>query len=184
MLEQEDVKHIRSLFPGVKVILLLRDPVERAWSQVRFVWTRRRRMNHLDDIDSIKEFVESPGQSLRSDYVRTVDTWFSCFPREQIFIGFYDDIVENPGTLFSSILKFLEVSPIETDKFPSLYRRVNASREKEMPVEVRYYLARKYREQLEQLSRLVGSHALSWLGEADNVIEVCREKIAVDHRKG
>ena len=133
------------------------------------------KLNNLDDIDAIKEFIESPRQSLRGDYMRTVDAWFSCFPREQIFIGFYDDIVQSPRTLFSSILQFLVVHPVEIDKFPSLYRKVNASREKEMPVEVRYYLARKYRKQIEQLSHLIGSHALGWLREADEVVEAYRK---------
>ena len=175
MLELEDVKHIRSLFPEIKIILLLRNPIERAWSQVRQVWTQGRMLNDLDDFDAVKKFIDSPRQSLRGDYIRSVDTWSSCFPREQMFIGFYDDIVQNPGKLFLNVLQFLEVYPVEIDTFPSLFRKVNTSREKEMPVEVRYYLARKYRKQIEQLSHLIGSHALGWLREADEVVEAYRK---------
>jgi hypothetical protein len=87
-----------------------------------------------------------------------------------MFIGFYDDIVQNPGRLVSNILQFLGAYPIETDKFPSVNRKVNVSREKEMPVEVRYYLAKKYRDQIEQLSHFIGSHAQSWLKETDEVL--------------
>lgn len=176
MLEPEDVKHIHSLFPEIKIIFLLRDPIERAWSHIRFVWTKGRTLNNLEDIDAIKKFVESPGQSLRGDYMRTIDAWSSSFSEKQMFIGFYDDIVQSPEKLFSSILQFLEVHPIEIDKCPGLYRKINASREKEMPLEIRYYLAKKYRKQIEQLSHLVGSHALSWLKEAENIIEVYRER--------
>jgi hypothetical protein len=88
-----------------------------------------------------------------------------------MFIGFYDDIAQNPGGLISKILEFLEIRPIEIEKFPGLNRKVNIAREKEIPAELRYYLAEKYREPIEQLSHLIGGHALAWLREADEVLE-------------
>ena len=74
-----------------------------------------------------------------------------------MFIGFYDDIVQSPRGLVSNILQFLEVYPIEMEKFQDLTRKVNVAKEKEMPVGVRYYLAEKYRNPIEPFRGILRS---------------------------
>jgi len=40
ILPEENVAQIARSLPNLKILLLLRNPIERAWSQVRFDWTR------------------------------------------------------------------------------------------------------------------------------------------------
>jgi len=147
---------------------MLRNPPQRAWSNIRFKLTRAA-FTDIHDLEKIKSFIDSPEQELRSDYLRTINTWSSCFPEEQMFICFYDDLVADPDGFASGIMEFLGADP-------NLWQRgsenecVNASKSVTMPADIELYLAEKYISQLEILSRIVGKHSIAWLSTANEVL--------------
>lgn len=169
ILNLKDVKHIRDLFPELKVILILRNPIERAWSSVRYSWTRGL-FNSISDLDEIKKFIDAPAQSLRSDYVRTLGIWTLCFPKGQIHIGFYDDVVQDPQGLMLDILEFLGADNTGFSNAEALNRKVNVSKVLEMPAEIKYYLANKYHPELLKLNNLVGGYSAVWLKETEKIL--------------
>ncbi|PYV68185.1 MAG: hypothetical protein DMG97_25425 [Acidobacteria bacterium] len=171
----EDVKHVREMFPELKVILILRNPIERTWSHVRFDW------GHLvldgpGQLDKIRKFIDDPNQALRGDYVRTLDIWSSCFPKEQLFIGFYDDIVERPQVVLGNICQFLGVSVFPNDRVVN--RRVNVSRVQDMPKEIQLYLANKYYPELQKLNALLGGPCTAWLKESEEILNAANQRAA------
>jgi len=166
----KDVQHIREMFPEVKVILILRNPIDRAWSHVRFDW-KRLGLNGPGELDKIKKFIDAPDQSLRSDYVRTLGTWTSCFPKEQLFIGFYDDVIQDPRGVMVRICEFLGVALLSNADAEILNRKVNVSRAWEIPKEIQCYLASKYYPELQKLSHLVGGHCTEWLEESERILK-------------
>lgn len=166
LLDGEDVARIAHLLPRVKIIFLLRNPIERAWSQIRFEWTRGR-FAGIDDLARVREFIDDPFQSLRSDYLRTLDIWEARFPREQMLVGFFDDITARPAELLNEVLGFLGVEPNGSGLRESkLRQKVHTSKEADMPHEVRVHLAAKYLPDLEKLSARFGGHAERWRAEA------------------
>jgi hypothetical protein len=170
MLEPEDVKHVRELLPDLKIILLLRNPMDRAWSHARRWWMEGR-LRDMHALDEIKAFIDSSDQTLRSDYIRTIDIWGNCFPRERLFIGFYDEIVHNPEGLLSRMGEFLGiVGPLRYENSGDLRERVNPADSMEIPSKIRRYLAEKYCPDLEQLSHLVGGYSQTWLSEAKRIL--------------
>jgi hypothetical protein len=164
MLTNEEVAHIAQRWPELRIILMLRDPIERAWSQVRFDWTRGAR-EKMDDIEDMKAFIDSPLATLRSDYVRMLDNWGRHFRAEQIFIGYYEDIQQQPAALLERVHQFLGVEPQPLQE-EMLAQRVNQSREAEMPGEIRTYLIQKYGAQLAELSKRLGGPAVKWREDA------------------
>ncbi|MBN1953987.1 MAG: sulfotransferase [Anaerolineae bacterium] len=170
ILEETDVAHIADLFPDLKVILILRNPIERAWSHVRFAWTKAR-FDVIDDLERVEGFIDAPDQSLRSDYVRTIGIWTRCFSPQQLHIGFYDHVLQRPRQLILDILQFLGVDGARLPDSEMLRRRVNVSRGMEIPPEIQVYLAQKYHPQLEQLSDLVGGCAVNWLQAAGEILQ-------------
>ena len=167
MLDQNDVARVYQLLPRAKIIFLLRNPIERAWSHIRFEWTEGR-FSGINDPARIRKLIEHPGFTLRGDYLRTLEIWESNFPRAQLFVGFFDDIIAQPAQLLGEVFNFLGV---EGDSIPAAGRtgRVNASRELEMPTEVHRYLATKYLPDLEKLSERFGGHVERWRNEAATV---------------
>lgn len=164
ILDREDVARIHRLLPSLKIIFLLRNPIDRAWSRIRFGWTQGE-LAALDDFAQIRAVIDRPGSKLRGDYLRTLDIWESYFPHEQVFIGFFDDIVEQPAKLLRDVLSFLGLDPGSAPE-ARLRRNVGKSRESEMPLPVRRYLTEKYLPDLEKLSARFGGHAERWRADA------------------
>jgi hypothetical protein len=169
ILPEENVAHITRLLPSLKVILLLRNPVERAWSQVRFDWTRGARPD-LANLEDIKKFIDSPTQELRGSYLRMLDVWERHVPRERFFVGFYDEISTRPEALLKRVHEFLgiEARPVSAE---DLNEKVHASREAAMPAEIHQYLAAKYLPELTALEQRFGEPMKNWLEAARAAVE-------------
>jgi hypothetical protein len=123
----------------------------------------------IENSDKIKQFIERPSQSLRGDYVRTVEIWSCCFPREQLFIGFFDDLVQDPQRFMLSVIQFLGAPALGLDP-GVLGEKVNVSNQREIPEEIRYYLAQKYHPELQRLNTLVGGYCEAWLKKTEDIL--------------
>lgn len=174
ILDKPDIMHIKKLFPELKIIFVMRNPIDRAWSQLRYGWTRGN-IKDIKDIDVLKQLIDGPNMEKRSNYISTLDNWMSFFPESQVCIMFYDNALEDPEKFLVTIFRFLGVG--ETSDTSTSIEKINASRAHDMPDEIRQYLARKYMEQLIVLSSRFGGHAARWLEEAETI---CRS----DHRSG
>ena len=58
---------------------------------MRLVYVPNRRLEDVSEAELLEQ-LGSLGSRKRGDYVRALDTWQSVFPREQLFIGFFEDI--------------------------------------------------------------------------------------------
>jgi hypothetical protein len=121
-------------------------------------------------VDKIKKFVESPSQSLRSDYVRTINIWTSCFPIEQIHVGFYDKILNDSRGFLQEICGFLGVDKDIFSSSKPLINKVNVSKTFEIPIEIKYFLAEKYYPEIQKLNDLVGGYSSIWLKETEEIL--------------
>ncbi len=169
ILNPDQVKHIRNLFPKIKMILILRNPIERAWSNIRFFWESEN-FNTDNNLDKIKKFIDSPSQSLRGNYYRTLNIWKSCFPEDQIYIAFYEDIKKNPQELLNNIFNFLDVDSRLLHKNKTPNKKIHVSKKIKMPEEIKYYLANKYHKELQKTVPLIGSYSLNWLEETEKIL--------------
>ena len=84
---------MKELSPEMKIIFILRNPIERVWSHVRFDYGRKSvfRKVQLKDIESESEllrFIDSEAVHKRTDYLSCLRNIESVFPQENIFVGF------------------------------------------------------------------------------------------------
>ena len=161
ILSKKDIGHIHTLFPNLKIILILRDSVKRAWSQARFYMTRNK-FDVESNLDEIKKFIDSDIQVTRGDYISILENWSSVFSKENLFIGFYDEVSSEKEAFISKICKFLEIENIYLDKSNLLDKKVNVSIKIEMPKEIEKYLVAKYLDDMKYLSDLFGSYPKRW----------------------
>lgn len=165
VLSSEDIQHIHALLPDLKVIYLLRNPVERTWSHLRFRWTHGNL--DLDNPEAVTLAVEGSHHAHTCDYTAIIQRWSACFPAGQFLIGFYDDIAAQPGQLIAQILTFLNLDLTVPLPVEQLSARINASREKQMPRAVERFLAQKYLPEVQKLVPLVGGHSGKWLDDIE-----------------
>lgn len=171
ILSREDVALISEVFSSLKILFLIRNPIHRAWSHVRYDYTNGK-ISNLRDFQEVKNLIDSPFQERRSDYLRTYDVWTSYFGRENVLVRFYEQIKEEPHDLLSDVGSFLGLSNVS-----SLYRpkksqqKVNTSTKAEIPENVKLYLSRMYYDELLQMCDVFGGYASGWVEEAEATIK-------------
>ena len=174
ILKPELVEQVHEVNPDLRIIYLLRDPVERSWSSAISGLARRRGrpMEKVSDKRLLRHF-ERQAHVLRTDYLRTYGNWERVFGHDQIFVGFLDEIQQDPRDLLLRLYRFLGVTATEEHIPPGLGRKVNSSKEYStaIPEDVRIHLAELYLPQLQELSARFGEPATGWLRRAQESLE-------------
>jgi hypothetical protein len=173
VLPADIVAEIHEINPDLRVIYMLRDPIERSWSSaIRGLAQRRERSPEKITEAQLRRHFEREAHVLRTDYLRTLQTWEDAFGRDQIFVGFLDEIQQDPRDLLLRLHRFLGVSAGEDFLPRGVKRKVNAARKysKQIPDDIRIHLAELYLPQLQELSERFGEPATGWLRRAEDAI--------------
>jgi len=164
LISRKDIKKMYELLPELKLVLLLRNPVHRTWSNYR---NRVRRIKNfsIDNIEekTITDFIESEKQIMISDYKRNLENYLSVFPKEQILIGFYDAILDNPEALFSKIVAFITEDKSITTAHIDVQKVVNKSPLIECPKNIETYIKEKHYNMIKELAECYGGYFNKWL---------------------
>jgi hypothetical protein len=161
ILEIEDIIRIKNLLPNVKLIFLIRDPIERAWSSFKFNYSKNRIKKSLDYMDII-DYFNSPGQELRSNYLRTIQNYGTVFKTNQMIVGFYDAIIEQPHNLVNGIAEFLGAKQRISETSNNIFLKKNTSPEMEIPNKVFDFLKNKYHSEILELSDIYKGYCIQW----------------------
>lgn len=165
MLLEEDVEHVHALLPAAKVLFVLRDPVERTWSAIRYQEGRYKKLDGLTSrltSEELLKLVASRAYSMKSDYVGTIRRWSKYYPKEQFRTCFFDDLRDRPGDFLSGVLGFLGVDAKRMADADQLGERINSSSSVPIPVEFRDVLYRHFEAMLEELRSEIGPLPSSW----------------------
>jgi Sulfotransferase family len=116
--DRQAQRRIRALIPGTKMIAVLRDPVERAHSNWAHLWSAG-----LDPIGDFPAACAAEDRRVAAGwapfwhytrlgrYGEQLDHLFTVFPREQVFVLRYRDLVDAPAQTLDAICTFLGVEP-------------------------------------------------------------------------
>jgi len=157
------INHIARINPDMKIILLLRNPIDRSWSHSKMVLCK----NAGKSVDSISEkewktHFRSVKSRKRSAYSTIYQDWSSVFGTDRVFVGFYEEIGEDPKSLLQNVLNFLEVdSALNYDSYP-LKTKANKGISKSIPEHLRADLGAIYADEIATCCRLFGSSACNW----------------------
>jgi len=119
LLSGDRLRGVRESFAGLGVrcvsVFLMRDPVERIWSQVRMQQRRRPEQNPGSAEDLVLERYAQPEYDVRTRYERTLAALDAAFPTSEVHVGFYETLFE-PGSLAAvSALAGIEPPPADTE---------------------------------------------------------------------
>ncbi|MBL9149096.1 MAG: sulfotransferase [Phycisphaerae bacterium] len=177
ILDDADVARAAAISPSVKVLVLLRDPIERAWSHAKFAASLHGSLYEVPDLsseESIVRFMDSPVQTMRGDYVRMFETWTRHLPAERFWIGYQDDVEARPDDVLRGAFEHLGVAADRAVR-GNRGERVNRSAERPMPDAVRRHLASRYLPELRRLAALPiiaarpgREHVATWIRRAES----------------
>jgi hypothetical protein len=119
-------ENIARTCPEAKILMILRDPADRAYSQYLHMLTVSK--TFLPFRDYVDACVRSSSTQIGAlypflhfgRYFEQVTRYLKCFPRQQVLILFYDDYQRNPLNLVRNIFEFLDV---DADFLPDMHQR-------------------------------------------------------------
>ncbi len=146
---------LHSFLPDLKLIFLMRDPVERAWSQAKHNWAYQeanfcscaKDFNQIEDSEWIENFTHAWSMTY-SDYRGSLQRWTQVYPKNQIFVGFFEAIRENPAKLLGEIFRFLGIEGnVDWSEF-KVQEQILKGMASKLPENLRTPLQRIYQKQI------------------------------------
>lgn len=155
----DEVDKLHRTMPKVKVILIVRNPVERSYAAIREKLARNKKMP-FDKLTrrQLLTLMNSDWARSHSSYQRAIDNWSVFFPRSQLFIGFYEDLLQDPSGFMRRIYDFLGLE----GELPLDVARLGPKPLPAFPAEGLPYLHPFYRSEIEGLAARLDGHAASW----------------------
>jgi hypothetical protein len=167
---------VKALLPSVKLIALLRDPVERALSAYHHqVRAGTESLSFADAMDQEPARLAAEIERLEADqtyksaahrrfsylsrgiYVDQLAAWLRVFPREQLLIIRSEDFFEQPAATVGQVLEFLGLPPADSSGF----RRFNVGEYDGMDPAVKARLTKYFAPHNQRLYDLLGRD-LGW----------------------
>ena len=121
-------ERVATTLPNIKLIVLLRNPVDRAYSHYNHEKVRgRESLSFEDAMKAEKERLRKEKEKMLEDknyqcleylyfsylsrgiYVEQLKNWMNFFPKEQFLILKYEDFVDDPPGVFKQVLDFLKL---------------------------------------------------------------------------
>jgi hypothetical protein len=163
LLPLETIRVIRDVCPALRILFLLRDPVERAWSHALMELLKvRRRSYETVTPEEFAEHFHCADSLERGQYTRILDRWSGVFPPEAVFVGFYDEIARGGETLMRGICRHLDIhEDLDWSVFP-LRETVHRGAGFPLPEALRGVLRELYAPELERLRARFGERVAAW----------------------
>jgi sulfotransferase family protein len=165
------VNRIAKLLPHLRIILTVRHPIERAWSQalLDLAYVLGRDVRKVTSIDFVRQ-IERARNRLSSDYCRTIQIWSNAFGRDAVHIDFFDRLRGDPETYVNGILRHIGATTPWAVPGKFLKTKVHATNSlvrdnREIPEVVQWYIADRLLEPTERLNDLLEGRVSSWVDE-------------------
>jgi hypothetical protein len=116
-------ERIKQTFPDVKLIVCLRDPVDRAFSQYNFVTHYMKK-----EIRSFEEVIRTEPEYVEKGlYCKHLERYFQYFGKNQVHIIWFEEIKNHPDEALKKLFQFLGVD--ETFNPLNLNKKINSARQ-------------------------------------------------------
>lgn len=168
-------ERVRSLVPEARLIVLVRDPVDRALSHYAHeVALGREPLSFEDAIAAEPERLEGELERLgdttyfshawwnftylaRGRYAEQLDRWLAVFPREQLLVLASEQLRQDPAAAYARVLEHVGAPPHQLAEYPHIFEREYAP----MALETRSRLEQYFAPHNERLYALLGQD-LGW----------------------
>ena len=171
LMRPSEIRYLKELYPDLKIVLILRDPVKRLWSSIHRHWT----YSYLEDTEevgtdfiSLLKFIKKPTNLYFGRYSYTIKKWKRVFGEDQIKILFYEDMKTNPDKFMSELYLFLN---IRSKPFIDQKRKNTSKVKGEVDKNINYIIYKTHKKEIEDLISLGYQNAKSWKVKYENNFE-------------
>ena len=137
---------------NVKVIYTLRDPLSRLWSHYKFHMKWINRENEALELcfEEFKELLNEHWFWVNAEYVRNYTLLKENLNKDELMLLYFEDFRENPIKILHNIQDFLGIEKT-TPTEEELVKKINITKNFELPDEWRSYMQKKLSHEVIQL---------------------------------
>ncbi len=169
-------ERVRRMVPHARLIALVRDPVDRAFSHYQHEVALGREALSFEDAlaredermqGEVERLVREPAYfsyawwnytyAARGRYAEQLERWLAAFPREQLLVLFTEELAADAAGTYRRALDFLGVDARGLDSYPRIFEREYGG----MDPATRARLKHEFADPNERLAKLLGRE-LPW----------------------
>ncbi len=154
------IEHVLRLSPAVRIILSLRDPIERSWSHIRMT----ARSRGVSEVEKLEQFARQADQLQRGNYPAILARWRKFVPQERLLVVFMDDIVARPNAVLEEVCGFLGV-PYREKPFAKAAKPVHVGEAQAIPPSVLGVLKENLKPAYEEMAALYPLIGGAWMAK-------------------
>jgi hypothetical protein len=165
-LEPHIIHELLTKMPAIRVVLLIRDPIERLWSHIS-MWHRNGKfdaalLNEPSAFGSYLQTAKMPNEA--SSPTQTVAHWSQFLPPDRFRYFFFDDIVARPDSVRCEIIAFLGADPdFGSGDVPADYNRKSQSAKLTLTAPIKALLVEHCAKEISACARVLGGSAITWV---------------------
>jgi hypothetical protein len=156
------IDRIKLYNENIKLIIFLREPVSRAYSQYNMIIDNGSISNNISFFDATfndKYHVEKHKIISRGFYYEQISYIYQHFPKNNIHICVSEDVLENPQIEYNKIFLFLGAGEIKINFTDSVHKRNYKKKISQDDFNTLYAI---YKEYNEKLYNLLGYRIKKW----------------------
>jgi len=185
MMPERVVERFAQIYPNAKLVFVMRNPVDRSWSQIKMVhdlmsevWRdlkpeghwRRRKAEELTVAENYCELAH-PRVTRRSNYQNLLDRWAKYFGPESIHIELFDYVQTEPVEMIRRILQHVGASVDGWVPPEDVHAKVYSSPRISAPDPIKYWLASCWLEPTRRLNQMMNDKVSHWVSEIEQILE-------------
>ena len=167
-----DVERVHRLMPDAKIIYMIRNPIERAWSALAMHF-RKPQFSEIAEFSEaeITSRFDSPRSQRHCAYSTNIAGWEKYYPDSQMLVGFFDDLERDPRYLLRTIFEFLGIDASDDVIPANVVERQNPGRSEVIPPAIEQFLAQRLIDEVHRLhARFNNEHTQRWLNHTEALL--------------
>lgn len=162
MLEPEAIREVHACLPDARIMMVIRHPVDRAWSAIRMWMERDGRTPETVDRDWYEAAMGRDQCIERGHYERQLRNWRAFYPADQMLVLRHEDIAGDPHGTIAACCRHAGVPCTGDAAEPALRERVFAGVAAPIPDWIEERLRRHYEPTIAPLSDYLGMDLSRW----------------------
>jgi hypothetical protein len=163
ILPAEIIHSIHAAFPHLRLIYLMRNPIDRAWSSAKMALGRAEMVQDEASDQWFIDHFNSRSSLARGDYESCIRNWRSVYPSDQILLLRYEMIEFQPVALVNTCLNHLGLEDYLLPENSELFTtRIFAGDATQIRPRLLETLSNIYSDQIESLSQYLEQDFSEW----------------------
>lgn len=149
--------------PNLKLIYIIRNPIERAWSSALMALQRAELSFSEASNEWFLDHFYSSGSMMRGNYATCIKNWLQFFNEDQLLVLNFDQIKTQPELVLARCARHLNIKPFPPEVLETSHTPIFTGLGHEIRPNLHKRLANLYKPRIQELEELLNQSFQNWL---------------------